>query len=47
MKRRYGDKVRFRVYGQKRGILQRLGASFFQDAIAGIEERAAYARFGL
>lgn len=43
----YGDKVRFARYGRKRGLLSRFGASLTQDALAAIEERAAYARFGL
>lgn len=47
LKELYGDKVRFVRYGRKRGLLSRFGAAFAQDAIAGIEERAAYARFGL
>lgn len=47
MQARYGDKVRFRRYGQRRPFLSRFGASMVQDAVAGIEERAAYARFGL
>lgn len=47
LKELYGDKVRFVRYGRKRGFLSRFGAAFAQDAIAGIEERAAYARFGL
>ncbi len=47
MKELYGDKVRFARYGRKRSIFQRLGASLTQDALAGLEERAAYARFGL
>lgn len=47
MKDKFGKKVTFRRYGQKRGFLSRIGASVIDDAIAGIEERAAYARFGL
>lgn len=47
LKELYGDKVRFIRYGRKRGLLSRFGASFAEDAIAGIEERAAFARFGL
>ena len=43
----YGDKTRFVKYGRKRPLFQRLGASLAQDALAGIEERAAFARFGL
>ena len=47
MKERFGDKVRFRKYGPRRSLFARLGATMMSDAIAGIEERAAYARFGL
>jgi serine protease SohB len=47
MKQRFGDKVQFRRYGQKRPLLARFGAQIVDDAVAGIEERAAFARFGL
>ena len=47
MKARFGDKVRFREYSAKRGVFSRLGARVVQDAVQGIEERAAFARFGL
>ncbi|MHC9234178.1 S49 family peptidase [Pseudooceanicola sp. 502str34] len=47
LKERFGDKVRFRSYGVKKSWLRRIGASVLGDAIMGIEERAAYARFGL
>jgi serine protease SohB len=47
MKQRFGDKLRFRRYGQRRSWLSRFGAQLVGDAVAGIEERAAYARFGL
>lgn len=47
MKERFGDKVRFREYGVKRGLLSRFGTQLVQDTVQGIEERAAYARFGL
>ncbi len=47
MKERFGDKVQFRRYGQKKPLLARFGAQIVDDTIAGIEERAAYARFGL
>lgn len=47
MKQRFGDKVKFRRYGAKKSILARFGARFVDDAIAGFEERAAFARFGL
>jgi serine protease SohB len=47
MKSRFGDKVTFRRYGQKRGLLSRFGARMVNDAIASVEDRAAFARFGL
>ncbi len=47
MKDRYGDKVKFRVFGQRRSLLSRIGASVVNDTVHAIEERAAYARFGL
>jgi len=47
LKERFGDKVHLRQYGVRKGILSRFGAQVFQDALQGIEERAAYARFGL
>ena len=47
MKDRYGDKVRFRRFGKKKSFLSRFGVQIVDDAVASIEERAAYARFGL
>ncbi|EKE43373.1 peptidase, family S49 [Oceaniovalibus guishaninsula JLT2003] len=47
MKRRFGDKVRFSGYRQRRPLLARLGMGVAEAALAGIEDRAAYARFGL
>lgn len=47
MKERFGDKVRFRRYEMRRPLLRRFGAQMVEDAVAGLEERAAYARFGL
>jgi len=47
MKERFGDKIRFRRFGQKKPLLARFGAQIVDDAVAGIEERAAFARFGL
>lgn len=47
MKRRYGDKVRFRRYQAKKSLFRRFGATAASDVLAGIEERAAFARFGL
>jgi len=47
MKERFGDKVKFRRYEMKRPFFRRFGASVVEDAVSGLEERAAYARFGL
>ncbi|UWQ54517.1 S49 family peptidase [Leisingera caerulea] len=47
MQERYGEKVRFRRYGLKKPFWSRFGMRMAQDALAGIEERAEYARFGL
>lgn len=47
LKALYGEKVRFARYGRKRSLFQRFGAQLAGDAMGAIEERAAYARFGL
>ncbi|MDW4500383.1 S49 family peptidase [Sulfitobacter sp. D35] len=47
MKERFGDKVSFRRYGVKRPWLSRFGAQVFGHLADDIEERAAFARFGL
>lgn len=47
MQARFGETVKFRRYGQKRGLLSRFGVRMMGDAIASIEDRAAFARFGL
>ncbi len=47
MKERFGDKVRLVPYTRKRPFLNRLGAQMVDDAVFGLEERAAFARFGL
>jgi len=52
LKARFGDKVRLRRYGQRRSLLSRFGLNLSADALAGdllagVEERAAFARFGL
>ena len=47
MKRKFGDKVRFRRLGPKRRLIPRIGITLAQDALSAIEERAAWARFGL
>ncbi|KQI67923.1 multidrug transporter [Loktanella sp. 3ANDIMAR09] len=47
MKAEFGDKTRFRRYGPKKSLFQRLGARIIGDAIGTVEDRAAFARFGL
>lgn len=47
LRERFGDKVKLRRYGLRRPLLSRFGAHVVNDAVAGIEERAAFARFGL
>jgi serine protease SohB len=47
MQERFGDKVKFRRYEVRRPWFARFGAQFVEDAVVGIEERAAFARFGL
>lgn len=47
MKGRYGDKVRFAVYGPKRSFFRRFGASLVGDIAEVIEERGLWARLGL
>jgi serine protease SohB len=47
MKRRYGDKVRFNVYGPRRSFLRRLGMDAMTAIPDAIEERALWARYGL
>lgn len=47
----FGPKVRLRRIGPKRGLLgrlgARLGAAAFDSALAAVEDRAAFARYGL
>ncbi len=47
MKEIHGDKVRFRTYGPRRTLLQRFGAQVVGEGLTALEERAAYARFGV
>ena len=47
MKEIYGDKVKFQVYGRKRGLLSRIGGRVIDDAIGAVEDRVAFARYGL
>jgi serine protease SohB len=47
MKDRFGDKVKFRRYEQRRPFLGRFGAKLTNDALSALEERADFARYGL
>ncbi|NBC96957.1 MAG: S49 family peptidase [Deinococcus-Thermus bacterium] len=47
MKTRYGDKVRFNVFGPRRSFLRRLGLEALHAVPDAIEERALWARYGL
>lgn len=47
MKQLYGDKVRLITYGPRRGLLRRFGAQVLGEALAGVEDRALWARYGL
>ena len=47
MKELYGEKVILRPYAQRRPILGRFGATLIGDALSEVEDRAAFARFGL
>ena len=47
LKALYGDKVRLVPMGQKRGLLARLTGRAMAGALAEVEDRAAFARFGL
>ncbi len=44
---RYGDKLRIKRYGRRRSLFQRLGAALAGDLASAVEDRAAFARFGL
>ncbi|MSU91324.1 S49 family peptidase [Rhodobacteraceae bacterium 2CG4] len=46
MKALFGDKTRFKVSKPKRGLLSRLGVAA-PDLIGAVEDRAAWARFGV
>jgi serine protease SohB len=43
----FGAKVKFRDYGVKKSLMSRFGARIVSDALAEVEDRAAFARFGL
>jgi serine protease SohB len=41
----FGDKVKLRHFGQRRGLLSRFGV--MDAALGSLEERALWARYGL
>lgn len=47
MKEIFGEKVQLRPYQVKKPFLSRFGATLLGDALSEVEDRAAYARFGL
>ncbi len=47
LKERFGEKVRLNVLRRRRPLLGRLGVQMMESGLAAIEERAAWARFGL
>ena len=47
MRERFGADVKLKRYGPKRSLLSRFGAQLIGQAMAEIDERAAFARFGL
>lgn len=46
MQKTFGDKVKFRYYGQKSRLFSNLGLQVVDSAFIGLEERAMRARFG-
>ncbi|WP_306455395.1 S49 family peptidase [Jannaschia seosinensis] len=47
MKALYGDKIVFRPFRQRRPLFQRLVPNVLEAGLQGVEERVAWARFGL
>ncbi len=47
MKEIFGDKTKFKVFGPKKGLMSRFGVNIVDDAFHQLEERAAFARFGM
>ncbi|MEP1964861.1 S49 family peptidase [Tateyamaria sp.] len=47
LKERFGEKVQLRRYGMRKPFLSRFGSQVMDDALGSIEERAAFAQFGL
>lgn len=47
LKARFGKKLQLRSFGPRRRLAARLGLALAQDALAGVEEQALWARLGL
>lgn len=47
MKNRFGEKTQFKVIGQKKSFLRKLGVGSAAELVAGVEDRALWSRFGL
>lgn len=47
MKEKFGERVKFAVFGPKKSLFQRFGARIAGDALGAVEERALWSRFGL
>lgn len=47
MQERFGEKVKFRRYAMRRPFLSRFGAQLLDDGLHAVEERSAFAQFGL
>ncbi len=47
MKERFGKKVKFRRFAARKPLMPRLGAQMASDVLTEMDERAAFARFGL
>ena len=47
IKEKFGKKTRIKIFGQKKNFLQRFGVNLINEAGIYLEERAAFARFGL
>ena len=47
MTERFGEKVKFRTYGVRKPLLSRFGSRILDDTLHRVEERSAFAQFGL
>ena len=47
MKEIFGDDTVFKVHGQRKSLLRKLGGQVVSDALVSIEERALWAQYGL